>query len=133
VAIIDELPFGGTCVLRGCDPKKILRRGAEIIDAARLLQGKGIVADGLRINWSELVAFKRQFTDPIPMRREQSFQQRGIAALRGRAHFLGRNVLAVGEDVFKARHVLIAVGAKPMPLKVPGGDLVTTSDRFMEL
>ena len=39
VAIVDELPYGGTCALRGCDPKKILRRGAEIIDAARLLEG----------------------------------------------------------------------------------------------
>ncbi len=35
VAIVDALPYGGTCALRGCDPKKILRRGAEIIDAAR--------------------------------------------------------------------------------------------------
>ena len=33
VAIVDELPYGGTCAVRGCDPKKILRRGAEIIDA----------------------------------------------------------------------------------------------------
>jgi glutathione reductase (NADPH) len=42
VAIIDELPYGGTCQLRGCDPKKILRRGAEVVDAARRMQGKGI-------------------------------------------------------------------------------------------
>ena len=47
VAIVDELPYGGTCALRGCDPKKILRRGAEIIDSARLMAGKGIDADGL--------------------------------------------------------------------------------------
>ena len=45
VAIVDELPYGGTCALRGCDPKKILRRGAEIIDSARLLAGKGIDAE----------------------------------------------------------------------------------------
>lgn len=41
MTVIDELPFGGTCALRGCDPEKILRRGAEIIDAARLMRGKG--------------------------------------------------------------------------------------------
>lgn len=52
VAIVDELPYGGTCALRGCDPKKILRRGAEVIDSARLMAGKGIDADGLRINWA---------------------------------------------------------------------------------
>jgi len=38
VAIIDELPFGGTCQLRGCDPKKMLRRAAEVVDAARLMR-----------------------------------------------------------------------------------------------
>ncbi len=37
VAIVDSLPYGGTCALRGCDPKKILRRGAEVIDSARLM------------------------------------------------------------------------------------------------
>ena len=42
VAVVDELPYGGTCALRGCDPKKMLRRAAEIIDAARLMHGKGI-------------------------------------------------------------------------------------------
>ncbi len=36
VAIVDDLPYGGTCALRGCDPKKILRRGAEIVDASHL-------------------------------------------------------------------------------------------------
>ena len=39
VAIGVALPYGGTCALRGCDPKKILRRGAEIIDSARLMRG----------------------------------------------------------------------------------------------
>ncbi len=42
VAIVDALPYGGTCALRGCDPKKILRRGAEVVDSARLKRGKGI-------------------------------------------------------------------------------------------
>jgi glutathione reductase (NADPH) len=55
VAIVDELPYGGTCALRGCDPKKILRRGAEIIDAARLMAGKGIDQGGLSINWADLM------------------------------------------------------------------------------
>ena len=61
VAIVDELPYGGTCALRGCDPKKILRRGAEVIDSARLMAGKGIDADTLAINWADLMAHKRGF------------------------------------------------------------------------
>ena len=66
VAIVDALPYGGTCALRGCDPKKILRRGAEVIDSARLMRGKGIDDDGLSINWADLMAHKHGFTDPVP-------------------------------------------------------------------
>ena len=39
VAVIDEKPFGGTCALRGCDPKKMLVAGAEVIDAERRMRG----------------------------------------------------------------------------------------------
>ena len=66
VAVIDELPYGGTCALRGCDPKKMLGRGAEIMDAAELMRGKGIEREGMTINWSELMAHKRSFTDEMP-------------------------------------------------------------------
>ena len=68
VAIVDAQPYGGTCALRGCDPKKILRRGAEIIDGARLMRGKGIDDSALRIVWQDLMGHKRGFTDP-PARR----------------------------------------------------------------
>src|SRR5664279_6261645 len=66
VAIVDALPYGGTCALRGCDPKKILRRGAEILDGARLMRGKGIDDTGLSINWPDLMKHKHGFTDPVP-------------------------------------------------------------------
>ena len=41
MAVIDHLPFGGTCMLRGCDPKKVLVGAAEVIDHARRMRGKG--------------------------------------------------------------------------------------------
>ena len=70
VAIVDEMPFGGTCALRGCDPKKVLRRGAEVVEAARLMRGKGVADPGLAIDWPSLMAFKRTFTDPVPAKLE---------------------------------------------------------------
>jgi glutathione reductase (NADPH) len=131
--MVDELPFGGTCVLRGCDPKKVLRRGAEIVDAARLLRNKGVSEGGLRIDWPSLIAFKRSFTDPVPAQREQSLAQNGIAALKGKARFIDKTKIAVGDDVLSARYVLIASGAKPVPLDIPGAEHVTTSDEFLEI
>ena len=66
VAVIDHRPFGGTCALRGCDPKKLLVSGAETVDWARRMHHRGVVGE-LRIDWTELIAFKRTFT--IPYRR----------------------------------------------------------------
>ncbi len=83
VAIVDALPYGGTCALRGCDPKKILRRGAEIIDNARLMRGKGIDDPDLSINWADLMKHKHGFTDPVPQNMEDSLLEDGIDTSTG--------------------------------------------------
>lgn len=133
VAIIDELPFGGTCALRGCDPKKLLRRGPEIVDAVRRLDGRGVVSGGLRIDWPALMAFKRSFTDPVPEKREKHFADLGVATFHGTARFLDRDTVAVGEARLHAPHIVIATGAKPRRLGIPGEELVTTSTEFLKL
>src|SRR5215218_5159365 len=74
VAIIDSRPFGGTCALRGCDPKKILVGAAEVIDMNQRMKGKGVrINRATGINWRELMRFKRSFTEPVPESREKSF------------------------------------------------------------
>jgi glutathione reductase (NADPH) len=80
VAIVDSSPFGGTCALRGCDPKKVLVGAAESVDRIHRMKGKGIQTTKLQIDWPELVRFKRSFTEPVPKRREDEFAKAGIAA-----------------------------------------------------
>lgn len=133
VAVIDRRPFGGTCALRGCDPKKILRRGPEIADAARRLAGQGIEPEGLRIDWPGLNAFKRRFTDPVPKKREQGFVKQGMATFHGTARFTGPTSVIVEGKQLQGRYIAIATGAKPRPLGFPGEEHVTLSDEFMEL
>ncbi|MEQ9814554.1 MAG: NAD(P)/FAD-dependent oxidoreductase [Azospirillaceae bacterium] len=133
VAVVDERPFGGTCVLRGCDPKKVLRRAAEVVDAARLLRGKGIAGPVPGVDWPALMAFKRSFTDPVPAARAAGFAEDGIAAFKGTARFVDRHLLAVGEHRLEARHFVIASGARPVPLPFPGAEHVSSSDDFLDL
>lgn len=133
VAVVDELPYGGTCVLRGCDPKKMLRRGAEIIDAARLMRGKGIEDDGLKIKWADLVAFKNTFTSKMPGRIEGGLDDSGVKTLHGAVLFVGSNALEVNGERLEAGHILIATGAIPRPLDIPGAEHLTNSTEFMEL
>ncbi len=64
VAIIDSRPFGGTCALRGCDPKKVLVGAAEVIDLVQRMNGRGVGAGSARIEWAELMRFKRSFYGP---------------------------------------------------------------------
>src|SRR5258708_8880658 len=66
VAMVDQRPFGGTCALRGCDPKRVLVDAAAAVDAARLLAGKGVRPDSLAIDWPELTRFKPTFPHPAP-------------------------------------------------------------------
>lgn len=133
VTIVDSRPFGGTCALRGCDPKKVLVGAAEVVDWQRRMQGLGVAADNVQIHWAELMQFKRRFTDPVPQNRLDDYHQAGIATFQARAKFLDQTTLQVGEDRLVARHVVIASGAKPRDLAIPGAELVTTSDQFLEL
>jgi glutathione reductase (NADPH) len=132
VAVVDHRPFGGTCALRGCDPKKMLLSGAEAIDAARRMQGHGVAGE-LRINWPELIAFKRTFTDPVPQKQEARYAAQGIDGFHGLARFTGPDAVTVEGQELKARHILIATGARPVPLRFPGVEHIITSDRFLEL
>jgi glutathione reductase (NADPH) len=132
VAVIDHLPFGGTCALRGCDPKKMLISGAEAIDMARRMRGRGVIGE-LGISWPELIAFKRTFTDPVPANHERRYAERRIDAFHDKARFTGRDTIAVGEQTVQAQHVVIATGAQPVPLTFRGAEHVITSDRFLEL
>src|ERR1035437_1534538 len=83
VAMVDSRPFGGTCALRGCDPKKALVGAAEAVDCTRLKKGRGIQAAELQIDWPELMRFKRSFTEPVTKQRDNDFAKDGIAAFHG--------------------------------------------------
>jgi len=133
VAIIDSRPFGGTCALRGCDPKKVLVGAAEVVDWVQRMNGRGVRAENARIEWAELMRFKRSFTDPVPKSSERSFAKAGIVAFHGRAHFVDSTAVEIGEDVLEGRHVVIATGAMPRKLGIPGEQNITTSEQFLEL
>ena len=140
VAIIDSLPFGGTCALRGCDPKKVLVEAAKIIDSNQRHQNKGISSSQeINIKWSDLIRFKRTFTEPFPEHRENGYIKAGINVFHGHAKFIGRNNIQVEENnnkkyqtVLNSKYILIATGSKPMNLNILGSENIITSDDFLE-
>lgn len=132
VAVVDFRPFGGTCALRGCDPKKVLVGSAETADVVQRMQGHGVAGE-VSIEWSKLMAFKRTFTDPVPHQREQNYSENGIDFFQGRAQFAGRSTLSIEGTMLEGRHFLIAAGAEPVKLGISGEERLATSTDFLEL
>ncbi len=133
VAVIDQKPIGGTCALRGCDPKKVLVGVTDALEYARKLQSYGISKLSGQIEWDELMEFKRSFTEPMSLRIEESLRKNNIEVVHGRAKFIGPETLEVEGKTFEASRFLIATGVKAATLNFPGSDLLIDNEGFLSM
>jgi glutathione reductase (NADPH) len=133
VAVVErsERP-GGTCALSGCQPKKFYYEITEAVARGRHLQGQGIAIPPVG-SWPQTRARKNAFTDPIPRRTVEGFQDAGIEFLRGAARYADPDTLLVDGRPLRARYHVLATGARPMPLPFAGHQHLITSDRFLDL
>jgi glutathione reductase (NADPH) len=133
VAIVDNQPYGGTCAMRGCQPKKYLVDAAEVTQLSRQMSQIGI-NPAAKIDWPALMRSKSAFTDAVPERTERNLRKKGIELLYGTARFVSPEEVRIGDDVtIRAKTVVIASGARPAKLEFPGAELVITSDDFLKL
>ncbi|MFP5222293.1 MAG: dihydrolipoyl dehydrogenase family protein [Acidobacteriota bacterium] len=133
VAMIEGGDFGGTCALRGCEPKKVLAETAHAVARVRDMQAQNGVRGDVSIHWPTLAAFKQRSVDSVPPRAEASYESKGIDLYYGRARFTGRDSVLVDDETLEAPHIVIATGSRPRTLDFPGADLVSTSDDFLNL
>lgn len=132
VAVVDSTPYGGTCALRGCDPKKVLVGAADLIDWSRRMSGPGVEGE-LTIDWPALMKHKESIIENTPGSREQSRSKLGVETLHGSARFTGRNRIMVNDREVDAEHIVISVGQRPRTLGFPGAEHVITSTDFLDL
>ena len=132
VAMVDERPYGGTCALRGCQPKKYLVCNAEAIASVKDLLGRGI--DGTpKTNWKALQSLKGEFLEGRSEGEVKDWQEAGVATFHGHASMTAENEVRVGEDRLKASHIVLATGATPRRADIPGADLIQDSEAFLDL
>jgi glutathione reductase (NADPH) len=130
VAVADRREFGGTCLLRGCEPKKVLFSAAEVVERAGDQRGRG-PAGQLMLDWASLIAFKKTFTDPMPRQIEQTIADAGATLIHGEAQFTAPDVVAIGGTPYSAEHFVVATGAVPIELGIPGEESVIDHEAFM--
>jgi glutathione reductase (NADPH) len=132
VALVEAREFGGTCPLRGCNPKKVLVNAAEVVGKGSDLKGKGIQAPS-EIRWPDLIRFKRTLIDPMPGIVKKKLEKNQVDMFHGKARFLGKNRLQVGDKTLVGQYFFIGTGAVPRPLNIPGEEHIVTSEGFLDL
>ena len=123
---------GGTCALRGCQPKKWFYEAVETVAKSRHLRGKGFM-EPAEAKWSEILAQKNHFTSQVPENTIEAFRDAGISFLPGRARFLSPSTMEVNGQSIAAKYYILATGAMPMSLPLRGSENIVTSDEFLEL
>jgi glutathione reductase (NADPH) len=131
-AISDMRPYGGTCALRGCDPKKVLVDAAVLREKVMQHIGKGIEGEA-NINWQELMKFKESFTDPVPDKMEHGYEKAGIHTYHSKVSFEDEKTLLVGEEKIAADKIIIVTGARPREMDIPGKEYTIDSTEFLNL
>jgi len=132
VALVEARELGGTCPLRGCNPKKVLVNAAEVVGRAYDLKGKGLQKPSV-INWPELIRFKRTLIEPMPEIIGHKLEKSRVDTLKGTARFVGEDRVEVEGQTLSGQHIFIGTGAVPQPLDIPGEEHVLTSEDFLEL
>ncbi|MBQ6274050.1 MAG: dihydrolipoyl dehydrogenase [Oscillospiraceae bacterium] len=138
VAVAEAREPGGTCVNRGCVSTKTLLHSSSLYRAAAEGAAVGVHAQGLRADLGEIFQNKRRVAQTLSQGVETMFKSAKIALLRGRATILAPHRARVagpeGECEVTAEAILVAAGAAPMRLPLPGMDLpgVLTSEELLE-
>ena len=134
VAVIEESRPGGTCVIRGCVPKKLLMYGSAFSADAADAAGYGwrVTVDGH--DWPALIAAKDSELDRLEGIYRSLLGNAGVELIEGRGTVTGPHSVSVNGREITAGHILIATGGWPQIPDVPGlADHAITSNEALDL
>ena len=135
VAVAEEYRVGGTCVIRGCVPKKLFVYASKFAEEFEDAVGFGWSTEKVSFDWAALVANKDKEIDRLNKAYIRNLEAAGAELIHERAVLDGPNtvMLASGRRV-TARHILVATGAAPfVPRHLPGHELAITSNEAFHL
>jgi glutathione reductase (NADPH) len=134
VAIIEEFRVGGTCVIRGCVPKKLYVYAARFRDQFDVAESFGWQVDA-SFDWPTLVAAKEKEITRLEHAYSSNLEKPGVEIIRDRAVVTGPNGVRLVRDgrELSAKYLLIATGGHPFVPDIPGAELGITSNEAFDL
>jgi glutathione reductase (NADPH) len=133
VAVLEPNALGGTCVNVGCVPKKAMWFAAELAQAQSFARTVGFATVPGELDWVEFVRRRQAYIDDIHASYRRRFAEAGIELITEYGRFVAADRIVAGGRELGAKHVVIATGARPRRIAIPGGDLGIVSDGFFDL
>ena len=133
VAICEELRVGGTCVLRGCVPKKLLVYGAQFADAFADAEGFGWTVPPADFDWPKLIAAKDKEIGRLSQIYINMLNNSSVEIINGHAALADAHTVEVAGRNYTAENILIATGSWPETPDIPGIEHVISSNEALDL
>lgn len=134
VAIAEELRVGGTCVLRGCVPKKLLVIGSHFAEEFEDARAYGWdVPEHPSHDWPALIEAKNKELDRLHGIYLGILERNKVEVINGRASVAGPNEVSINGKIVRAKNILVAVGGWPSLPEIPGIEHAITSNEALEL
>ena len=133
VGIAEGFRYGGTCVIRGCVPKKLLVQASHYAEDLEDAAGFGWTVPPASFDWPRLVAAKEQEITRLSGIYQSLLQNSGVQIFQGHASFEDPHTLSVNGQRVTSRHVLIATGGTPALPDIPGIAHAITSNEAFDL
>jgi glutathione reductase (NADPH) len=133
VATVEESRVGGTCVMRGCVPKKLLVYGAHYAEHFEDAAGFGWTVGETSHDWSALIAAKDKELDRLENVYHRMFQDSGVNLLEGRGLLTDPHTVEVDGKAYTAEKILVAVGGWPFIPDITGKEHAITSNEALDL
>ncbi len=133
VAIAEESRVGGTCVIRGCVPKKLLVYGAQFAEAFADAAGYGWQVAPPVHDWASLIAAKDKEIGRLEGVYHRLLKESGVTLVEGRARLIDPHTVEVHGKRYTAANILVATGAHPVLPAIPGIEHAITSNEALDL
>lgn len=133
VAVVENSRVGGTCVMRGCVPKKLLVYGAHFADAFEDARGYGWQAENLTFDWPHLIGAKQAELDRLEGIYHRILRESGVEEITGTGRLGDSHTVEVDGRSYSAENILIATGGWPHMPDIPGIEHVITSNEALDL
>ena len=138
VALIESQRVGGTCVMRGCVPKKLFWYAAHAAEDVSLAQDYGWDVRGGPFDWPTFIQKKRQELDRLEGIYQNLLKTSGVHVFHGHGSLKGPNEVSLTTPAgpsrrLKGHHILLATGSTPKPLAISGGGQALVSDHILDL